>query len=478
MKIKRSLRTHLLMFCIFLTLICLVVTPWVISVIMGSEFDVYMQERATQEQKEVAEALRDTYIAEGGWNLFRVDDIARQVLRGPLMAVSLSDGTGGMMWSARRRGLQVISWQRRTIAYPMHSNYQTNPDYPANNPQSGLKRQTLPVIVNGANVGTLEFIYVPLPEGVEAQFLSRFHAYMYIAVSGMLILAGGLSFIAANSLSRPILKAAKRAEEISRGGYQNSEIKTVANVIEIETLANSLESLAKSLEGQESLRKRLMSDVAHELRTPVTIIKAQVEAIADGILPAEQTNFATCVKEADRLTKLIVNVENLANIEGDSLVLKKKQIDISAMLSDLANSFALLFHDAGITLEQNIAQGLFTYADGDKMKQVFDNLLSNALRYTDSGGTAELSAWLEPSNKVLMIKVRDTGIGISEYDLPNIFDRFYRADISRARDTGGRGLGLSIARAIVTAHDGTISAENNPKQAGSTFTVTLKNDGG
>ena len=477
MKTKYSLRTHLLMFCILLVLLCLIVTPWVISVIMGSQFDVYMQERATEEQKEIAAALRDIYIAEGEWNLFRVNDIARQVLRGPLMAVSLSDNTGGMVWNARRRGSQIRSWQRVTITNPtMPPTYQTDPDYPSNNLLNRLKRQTLPVIVNGTDVGTLEFISVPLPEGVEAQFLDRFNSNMYIAVSGMLIIAGWLSLIVANGLSRPILKAAKRAEEISGGGYQNLEGKAATSVIEIETLTDSLESLARSLEGQEILRKRLMSDITHELRTPVTIIKAQIEAMADGVLPAEQTYFTACVKEADRLTKLIAGVENLSYIEGDSLVLKKEQVNISAILTEVANSFAFLFHDTGIALEQSIEQGLSAHVDSDKIKQVFDNLLSNALRYTDPGGTVEISALcgIKNNNIVSIIKVKDTGIGISENDLPNIFDRFYRADISRARETGGRGLGLSIAKAIVTAHGGSISAENNQDEAGSTFTVILE----
>jgi len=474
MKYRRSLRNHLLIFYTLLVLLCLVVTPWVISIIMGSQFDVYMQERATQEQREVANALRDIYIAENGWNFLRVNDIAKQVLRGALIAVSLNDKTGGMMWSASRRGPQIISWQRRSSAF-MYPNYPMNPDYPGNRAQSSLRKQTVPVIVNETEVGILEFVSVQLPEGVEAQFLSRFHSYMYITVLGMLILSVALSFIVANGLSRPILKAARRAEEISGGGYDNSAGKLSTSVTEIETLTNSLESLARSLEGQEILRKRLMSDVAHELRTPVSIIKAQIEAIADGILPADQTNFSACVKEADRLTKLIANVENLAHIEGDSLVLKKEPCDISALLTDLANPFALLFHEAGIELGQNIAQGLFTNVDSDKIKQVIDNLFSNALRYTDSGGKVELSAWREEQNNtgVLVIKVKDTGIGINEDDLPNIFDRFYRADISRARDTGGRGLGLSIAKAIVTAHGGTISAENNLSQVGSTFTVVL-----
>ena len=474
MRIKHSLRTHLLIFYILLVLICLVVTPLGISIIMGSQFDVYMQDRATQEQKDIAVALRDIYIAEGGWNLFRVDDIAKQVLRGPLFAVSLSDRTGGMMWSARRRGVQIISWQRRVMAPYLYPVFQTNPDYPVNNPQSNLKRQTLPVVVNGVEVGLLEFISYRLPEGVEAQFLERFYSYMYVAVFGSVLIAIGLSFIAANGISRPILKAARRAEEISGGGYQNLEGKVNTSVIEIENLTNSLESLARSLEGQEILRKRLMSDVTHELRTPVSIIKAQIEAIADGVLPAEHENFTTCVKEADRLTRLIANVENLTAIEGDSLVLKKEQTDISAMLTDLARSFILLFQDAGIKLEQSIVKGLITNVDSDKIKQVFDNLLSNALRYTDAGGTVEISAGNETANNnKVIIKVKDTGIGIPENDLPNIFDRFYRADISRARDTGGRGLGLSIAKAIVSAHGGTIYAENNLHHKGSTFTVIL-----
>jgi signal transduction histidine kinase len=476
MIIKHSLRAHLLLFCILLVVICLVAAPLGISVIMGSQFDVYINERATQEQKEITMALRDIYIAEGGWNLFRVGDIAKQVLRGPLIAVSLRDKTGWLMWGARRRGSQILSWQMRSRSYPANTDYQINLDYPTNYSQGSLNRHTMPIIANDTEVGILEFVSVPLPEGVEAQFLNRFHSYMYIAVLGMLIIAGGLSFIVANGLSRPILKAARRAEEISGGGYQNSEEKVITSVIEIETLTNSLESLARSLEGQEILRKRLMSDVTHELRTPVSIIKAQIEAIADGVLPAEQANFTTCVKEADRLTRLIASVENLSIIEGDSLVLKKEQCDISSMLTDIASSFILLLQDAGIKLEQNIKQGLFAYIDSDKIKQVFDNLVANALRYTDSGGTVELSAWheIQNNNKVTIVKVRDTGIGISENDLPNIFDRFYRTDISRARDTGGRGLGLSIAKAIVTSHGGSIYAENNPHHTGSTFTVILQ----
>ena len=475
MIIKYSLRTHLLSFCILLVLICLVITPLGISIIMGSQFDVYMRERVTQEQKEIAVALHDIYVAEGGWNLFRVNDIAKQVIRGPLIAASLRDKTGALIWSARRRGSGISSWELRARSNPMYTGIEINLDLPQNSAQNTLVRHTLPIIANGAEVGILEFVTVPLPEGVEAQFLDRFHSYMYITVSGMLIIAGGLSFILANALSRPILKAAKRAEEISVGGYHNSEEKVATSVVEIETLTNSLESLARSLEGQEILRKRLMSDVAHELRTPISVIKAQIEAIADGVLPAEQANFAACVKEADRLTRLIANVENLTNIEGDSLVPKKEQFDISDMLTELTNSFALLFQEAGIKLGHNITQGLTVYADSDKIKQVFDNLLSNALRYSDSGGTVELSAWNEVQNnsKVTKIQVKDTGIGISEDDLPNVFDRFYRTDISRARDTGGRGLGLSIAKAIVTAHGGTITAENNPVQTGSIFTVVL-----
>jgi len=486
MILKYSLRTHLLSFCILLVLLCLVVTPIGISFIMGSQFDVYMRERVSQEQREIAMDLHDIYVAEGRWNLFQVSDIAKQAIRGPVIEAYLRERTGALIWSDSRRRRQTTRrevrsrttrlYPDRTYADSTYTNIEVfNEGYPQNTNQNTLIRHAIPIVVNDTEVGILEFVSETLPEGVEAQFLNRFHTYMFIAVAGMIIIAGGLSFILANALSRPILRAAKRAEEISVGGYQNSEENVATSVVEIETLTNSLESLARSLEGQETLRKRLMSDVAHELRTPISVIKAQIEAIADGVVPAEQINFATCVKEADRLTRLIANVENLTNIEGDSLVPRKEQFDISVMLTELTNSFSLLFHEAGIKLEHKITQGLMVYADSDKIKQVFDNLLSNALRYTDLGGTVELSAWNEVQNnaKVIKIQVKDTGIGISESDLPNIFDRFYRADISRARDTGGRGLGLPIAKAIVTAHGGTITAERNPIQTGSIFTVTI-----
>lgn len=421
---------------------------------MGLQFDVYMDERVTEEQRNLVNALQETYMTEKGWNLFRVADIARQSIRGPLVGIMLNDKNGNLVWSARRRGVLAMSRHGEKFDAPMD-----------------MVRKALPIIVSGEEVGKLEFYSFPLPEGIEAQFLSRFDYYMSVAIFGMLLLAGVLSFIVANGLSRPILGAANRAKEISRGGYHNNiDALPKSKIIEIETLSESLESLARSLEGQETLRKRLMGDIAHELRTPLTVIKAQLEAMADGVIEPEQQNLFDCVAEADRLTRLISNVENLAQLEADSLVIKREKCDISTLLSELVRSFSILYNEAGIVLEEHITGGIRSEIDIDKMKQVFENLLSNALRYTDSGGRVEVIA--ERKKDGFIVKIRDTGIGVDEKDLPHIFERFYRADVSRTRATGGRGLGLAIAKAIVESHGGTITAENN-HDIGSTFTVSI-----
>lgn len=449
---KRSIRTHLLVSFILLVLLCLVGVPWITTKIMGEQFDVYMEERVTSEQKELVEALREAYSPERGWNLFRVADITKQSLRGPLVGILLNDRFGNTVWSARRRSI-----------------YTPNPDNFG--PPRDLIKKVFPITDRGADVGSIEFFMFPIPEGIEARFLDRFNHYMLIAVAGMLIIAVVLSFVVANGLSRPILMAANRAKEISRGGYEKSEyLPKKTKILEMETLAEGLESLARSLGGQEHLRKRLMSDVAHELRTPVSIIKARIEAMADGVLSPDHENFSVCVGEADRLTRLIANVEKLAELEGDSLVLNRQKRNVSDLLAELASSFSLLYQEAGVKLEQNVENELSAEIDADKIKQVFENIFANALRYTDSGGKVSVSAYRDDKN--IVVKFCDSGIGIDEKDLPHIFERFYRADKSRTRATGGRGLGLAIAKAIVEAHGGKISVSSTPNK-GSTFTVEI-----
>lgn len=210
--------------------------------------------------------------------------------------------------------------------------------------------------------------------------------------------------------------------------------------------------------------------VVHELRTPLTVVRSQIEAIADGVWEASPERLALCVSEMERLSGLIRDVESVTRMEGDAVAIKPEPVDLSAFLSSVLDAFRPLFGRTGVALRRSLAPSLHAEVDEDRFRHVMDNLLSNALRYTPKGGWVEVR--LRRRGDEAVIEVQDSGSGISPQDLPHVFDRFYRADESRARVTGGRGVGLSIARAVVEAHGGTIGVESE-SGVGSCFTVTL-----
>ena len=213
-----------------------------------------------------------------------------------------------------------------------------------------------------------------------------------------------------------------------------------------------------------------MSDIAHELRNPVTIVKSHLEAFEDGVWEPTSERLRLTVSEIDRLSKLISEVGNLYAIEGTENSLSISAANISDELERIVLSFSPLVAKKSVSLTADIEGGAEAAVDIGKLRQAVTNLLSNALRYTDEGGKVLLSLKTLPD--YLEIIVRDNGIGIAKSDLPNIFERFYRADKSRTRASGGMGIGLAITKAIAEAHGGTIRVESTEGE-GSTFIITL-----
>lgn len=243
-----------------------------------------------------------------------------------------------------------------------------------------------------------------------------------------------------------------------------------SDITELQALIDSVDRLGDSLEAQEELRKRLLSDIAHELRNPVTIIKSHLEAIEDGVWEPTPERIRLTVSEVDRLSQLICEVEKLTYIESAGHSLALENIDTTSVIERAALVFDPLYKNKGVELKRDIEPNVMMVMDGAKIRQVIENLLSNALRYTDPGGTVSVSMHSDADE--MRIDVADSGIGIAKEDLPYIFERFYRTDVSRARTSGGIGIGLAIVKAIVEAHDGTITVTSVHGE-GSRFTVRI-----
>jgi signal transduction histidine kinase len=278
-----------------------------------------------------------------------------------------------------------------------------------------------------------------------------------------------ISMVISRQLSRPLVNITDTANKMRTG---NLEVRAAANTNtrEIDELSDSINYLAETLKNQEMLRKRLTSDMAHELRTPLTTLKTHVEAFIDGIWEPTQERLEAFYEEIDRLTAMVDNLRNLAKLEQSNLTLNKSEFDVSSELEKMVDAFRPLYLKDNYKLSSSIAHGIVAVLDKDKFKQIMHNLLSNSHKHLTANGKVEVV--LKKINQEIIIKVIDNGIGIPENDLPYIFERFYRSDLSRNKNTGGSGIGLTITKAFVEAHGGKVLVESKVKE-GTIFTVML-----
>ena len=241
---------------------------------------------------------------------------------------------------------------------------------------------------------------------------------------------------------------------------------------EIGQLALTFNQMADSLAKHEELRRSLIADVAHELRTPLTVIQGNLEAMMDGLLPANPQEIATLRDEAALLSRLVADLRLLSLAEAGQLKLERVKTDPVELVTRAVESFRLQAQTSDVQLNLEFAPDLPQIeVDLGRMTQVIRNLLSNALRHTPEGGKVAITCQTNPEHEFL-VAVSDTGEGIFPEDLPYIFDRFYRADKSRSRVSGGSGIGLAIVKQLVEAHGGKVWVTSELGQ-GTTFGFTL-----
>lgn len=290
-----------------------------------------------------------------------------------------------------------------------------------------------------------------------------------LGIGVLLILASTImGFIISRSIIRPINKLMTKAKYMSKGEY-DKKIEINTDILEINDLINSINNLSQSIKEQENIRKRLTGDISHELKTPLTNIQSHLEAMIDGIWEPTEERLISVKEEAERLSSLVSDMQKLNKYDEASIKLKKDNVNISDIICFVIFQFSNLAKSKNIKIEYE-KKNINLYCDKDKITQALVNILSNAIRYSNEGSTIFIEEKLK-DNKVI-ISIEDQGIGISEEDLKYVFERFYRADKSRTRATGGTGIGLTIVKSIVSSHGGEVKLESKLGE-GSKFTIIL-----
>lgn len=295
-----------------------------------------------------------------------------------------------------------------------------------------------------------------------------------LAVITALIAAVVASYFISRQVVNPIRTMMNLSHRIAEGEYK--ERLTISGDLsqldELDQLALSFNQMADKLEKTEAMRRQLIGDVAHELRTPLAAIKGYIEGLMDGVIPAEGNTYQQIHDEINRLQRLVDDLQELSRVESGAFHLKPELVSLSDLMDTLKSIFAPQFEHKDIQFQIQIEPDLPpVFIDKDRILQVLTNLIGNALQYTPSGG--RVTVRMSRQSSEIVISVSDTGIGISPEHLPFIFNRFYRTDKSRARASGGSGIGLTIAQALVKAHRGRIWAESGGEGKGSTFYFTL-----
>lgn len=339
---------------------------------------------------------------------------------------------------------------------------------------SELER-AVPVQVGDQTVGWVLFGQAPLqvrdlPGSPEIDFLNRMRQALIWGALGATIVALLLGIFLARNISRPVRELTGATKQVASGdlGIQVP----VRTQDELGELAASFNQMSADLAQSNQARRQLTADVAHDLRTPLSVILGYTEALSDGKLQGTPQMYGVMHGEAQHLSHLIEDLRFLSLADAGELPLERRDVDPLELLNRTAAAHQTAGEEKQINLQVQVAPDLPPlYVDPERMTQVLSNLVSNALRHTPTGGAVTLSA--KQGRKSILLQVEDTGSGIADEDLPYIFHRFYRGDRSRQQN-GESGLGLAIAKSIVEAHDGDIIAASTPG-IGTVFTIILPN---
>lgn len=456
----------------FLFALVAVVTALVMTVVLAyvweGQFRGYTRENMQRLAQSTADTLSAEYQEYGAWTDEALEYARSASSASPDIGVQVLDEYGHVLYDD---------------TWTLVRNRRTND--PAGDPTKNESSAVMPsdadaivsasvVDANGVCVGQVRlwaFGSEALLTKSDAAFRKSSYAAITTAAFVAILLAFVMGSFASRSLTRPIRKITSTAAQI-RGGDLTARTGLKGND-EIGRLGETFDSMASSLERDIKFEHRLTSDVAHELRTPLMAMLVTVEAMQDGVLPADDEHFETVASEVRRLSRLVDAMLHLSRIENGKRQLKIESTDVVHMARSLVSMQHQLFHERGLHLrfdDKTSRHECYADIDPDLIREAITNLMSNAMRYTPHDGWVVVSVDVDKPD--VLIAVADTGIGIAEEDVPKVFSRFWRSDVSRERAAGGLGVGLAITKEIVDQHNGKIMVESELGK-GTTFTLRL-----
>lgn len=423
----------------------------------GRQFRQYVVTSGLASQSTWTEALVEYYAARGNWA--GVDGLLAQL--GPS---GQGIGRGRAVTGGTGPNIAVVDPEGRVLA-------SKTGDLVGELLPADVLAEGVPLVLDGQPIGTLLNVRpadVALDVHAEA-FLQQVQRSLLLAALLAAALSLALGVAVSRLLTAPLARLTRAAQAIAGGDL--AQRVPARSRDEVGALGHAFNDMAASLAESETLRRNLVADVSHELRTPLTVIQGNLQAILDGVYPLEMAQMTSLYDETRLLTRLVEDLHELALAEAGQLRLERLPVNVSDLLRSVVAQFARVAKAEGVKLTL-AAEGDLpeVMGDTDRLAQVLSNLLGNAVRHTPPGGWIAVRA--ERAGEQVRIQVADSGTGIAPEDLPHVFDRFYRGDKSRSRRNGGAGLGLAIARQLVTAHGGQIEVSSAVGQ-GTTFTVWL-----
>ncbi|MCL1797315.1 MAG: HAMP domain-containing histidine kinase [Eggerthellaceae bacterium] len=342
---------------------------------------------------------------------------------------------------------------------------------PSLEPKAPIQTKTADIIVDGESVGYVRiWVYGTdtLLRATDEQFRKNSYQAIIFASALAIVLAMCLGFLFARNLVNPINRMTKTAQAIKNGNL--SARTELTGDDEIARLGATFDAMADSVEHDRELERRLTTDVAHELRTPLMAIQSTVEAIVDGVFAADTERLEIVNSEVERLARLVDALLRLARLENRNTRLNEEVIDVGELVSGIVVTHEAFVDDSGLTMTFQADKNVHIFGDADMISQATTNLISNAVRYTPEGG--HIGVRVKQGELMASIAVQDTGIGLTPEEAKMVFSRFWRADAGRSREHGGLGVGLAVVKEIVDRHGGWVQVEGKPNQ-GATFTIHI-----